>query len=545
VLVLAGLILLLANNPSHVFLQKIGDSTYLLFNRHYSYFSSQSTEMLRADYFDRLKVSNLYPCEWTRYHFFNSGARAASMGLIKEPGLFSYWIAQTIISVMILLSFAETFLINFGLRTRNIVILIAWTLIGFTFFSDSITWNFITTGLFSVFAMINLLIAIHFKHWREAVIFILILGASAFRLLPIALLLLAYLIYLLVKKNLHTNMKITLNDLYHFIKSKINLKALDFVALFLFIFYNALTILTAKNSPLEESSSLITKKLFDHGWSLALSFYKILGLSFWRVLHKTTYFNAFDSTGYFDKAFSSPLVIKCFIIILGILIFCALWSFIKIALQKRISLKWYILVGIIFCLEFSFLPLDLINLLILTLSYLLSSLLLLYLISNKKYDDDKITRSFVVFMIIGTFLFEHFGLPFSVKAPVSYITYDIALWGIVGIFLFTFSYKKRIVILSSIVAFIFVLSLHFTLLYMLRLPSIDSHSSRIDITQLVTTDFKRSNYVDENNFLTFRSDDSTTDDAYSAILGGNYYYSDKHSNFINNAFVQKENSNDK
>ncbi len=178
-----GLTLFILNYPTRVFL----DNNTLLYNIHYSYFSNLSSEMLTANYFSRLRVSEFVPYEWSIYHFFNSGVQASISGLIPRPGLFSYFFAQLFVVIFIILALLENLFDLFGFNARTAAASVIWLAFGFTFFSNAFAWNLATTGPLSVFAMILLLISIYKNNTKEFILFSLILGASAFRLLPLAI----------------------------------------------------------------------------------------------------------------------------------------------------------------------------------------------------------------------------------------------------------------------------------------------------------------------------------------------------------------------
>ena len=538
-LILIGAILLIGNNPSRVFLEKQGDITYLQFNDHYSYFSSQSTEMLNARYFSRLKISNLYPDEWSRYHFFNSGVRAASMALVKTPGLFSYWIAETILSILVILSFAEILFYYFGFKLKNVIIFLIWLVIGFTFFSDAITWNFYTTGLISVFAMVLFLILIYFRAWRQAIVTLFILGASAFRLLLITLFVIIFLIYYFVKNDSQEQPKLTTKYIHSlFMRLKLNL--IDYLAIFLFIAYNCFTILSAQNSPLDEKYSLFADRVFNDGWLFPLFFYKVWGFVSSRIIILPHFFQSYNSLGFFSKTYSSSLYILILSVILALLALFWLANLVKyIASNFRVG-KWILIIGGTLCLEARFISKDLASLYLLLISYFLAVFVFLYPIDKKLNPKNNSVLSLTSYFIIFiTFLFLHFGMPFSIKGPITYITFDIILWTVFGIWLFAFSYKRWPLIASAILALALISIMNVPIFSMLRLPSSDAHYSKIDISPLVSNGFRRSDYVNNNNFMIFTSGDSKIDDAYSTVLGGNYDYSKDHSTFINNSFISK------
>ncbi|MDC3294192.1 hypothetical protein OAW18_07875, partial [Alphaproteobacteria bacterium] len=83
---LAGLAFLYLNSPWEAFFNS--DRTILGYNGHYTYYASQSIEMLKADYGSRLRALNLFPKEWATYHFYNTATQAITQALLPYPTLF-------------------------------------------------------------------------------------------------------------------------------------------------------------------------------------------------------------------------------------------------------------------------------------------------------------------------------------------------------------------------------------------------------------------------------------------------------------------------
>jgi hypothetical protein len=54
-------------------------------------------EMRFADYAGRLRISNLFPAEWCKYHFFNLAVQMIGISLIPKPGIFSFFAFQQIL----------------------------------------------------------------------------------------------------------------------------------------------------------------------------------------------------------------------------------------------------------------------------------------------------------------------------------------------------------------------------------------------------------------------------------------------------------------
>ena len=178
---------ILLNRPQTTFLH----ADELRFDRHYSYYASQSVEMLRADYFHRLRVADFFPRPWVKYHFFHPATQAIAQGLLPNPGLFTYFLAQTLLTALILVGLTEGLLGCFPLSALNVVLVASWWILGFTVFGLSLRYNFITSGAFSIFAVGQLVFSLYRRNYRDGILFAGLLAASSLRLLPFGVLVVA------------------------------------------------------------------------------------------------------------------------------------------------------------------------------------------------------------------------------------------------------------------------------------------------------------------------------------------------------------------
>ena len=238
-LIVIGFLIFYINNPKDIFIEESFDNKYnYIYEPHQTVWSSQSIEMLSASYMDRLKVRNVYPNYWKRYHFFNTSTIAIVAGLIKSPGLFEYQMSKMIIIIFILLSFGEILLTKYKVSIKNIMTYLFWLIMGFSIFSFGFLWNFHTSGMFSIFAAVHLMFSIMFKKYSNAIMFSIILGASVVRLFPSALLSILLIIMIFYKDDFK------IRNLVTSIKQNI-LKYLFFVLL---IFYYFITMFSPKLS---------------------------------------------------------------------------------------------------------------------------------------------------------------------------------------------------------------------------------------------------------------------------------------------------------
>ncbi len=188
-LIFIGLILIYVNNPTKIYLKENKkDQILLAFDGHLSSYSSRSSEMLNARYYHRLNVQSAFKNEYKTYHFFNSSTQAIVQGLIKHPGLFSFFIAELLIQIFILSSFFEIFHLKYKYSGFTVFIFFLWIYIGLTIFNHSLTWSLGVSQPFAVFSTVLLIANLFLGKFKECSIYSIILGASAIRFFPISFL---------------------------------------------------------------------------------------------------------------------------------------------------------------------------------------------------------------------------------------------------------------------------------------------------------------------------------------------------------------------
>ena len=129
----------------------------------------------------------------------------------------------------------------------------------------------------------------------------------------------------------------------------------------------------------------------------------------------------------------------------------------------------------------------------------------------------------IIILLAGTLLYLYSGID-SLKGPAAITMFEVVLWALLGVWMF----KTRVSVKSL---FPVILLVCFGLATGLGLTNILGHvdysNAEVDITKLLDSQFQRSTYVDENNMAKFKTGDPYVDNAYSAILGANIYYTNK------------------
>lgn len=520
----AGILILLLNNPGKIFLSTEGNDTYLHFNRHYSYYASQSIEMLDASYFSRLRVPNLYPLEWNTYHFFNSATQAITQGLIGQPSLFSFFIAQIIIIVFILSAFAENLLLAYGWTKKNLLALTLWFIMGFTLFSFSLKWSLITTSPLAVFAAVLIVIAVLTKKYRAATLFSFILGASAFRMMPVAVCLIAYFFIMHIVRE-----KEKIKAVISGIKQ---IKVVEYLGIVLFAIYNYLTLFAVPAI----TPATTENNIFSDGWSYMIVSYKFIGYIA-DLVGKPVLIN-FNLYGFFDKLLYSGMLrsfLLLFIITSSVLVISEL---IYIGKKKPTYVLYSSIATIVIVIYCYFAPVPVIKLLLISIPYLLLMTVLAFRPSEKFAWADKIMLyGFIAVSFVSVLIMQYTRLNPDIKVPPMYIMYDIVLWAIIGAYLFITAVDTKRFYVNIALTTLMLILFKFDIVGMIRMSDGDDNYIKAPVTELAASDFKRSNYVDENNTLKIILDNPDMTDVYSSVLGANVPYSKNNAIFMNYRFT--------
>jgi hypothetical protein len=515
-----GLLLAIFNDPIRVFIQ---DQT-LLFNAHFSYYASQPAEMLNAHYFSRLRIAQALPLEWGRYHFFNSSVQASAEGLVLKPNLFSYYFAELGLAILVLLAMLEGLLLEFKLSLKTGILAVLWLLLGFSAFANSISWNLMTSGSFSVAAIFLIFLSLYKKDWSGTFLFILILGASAFRLMPIAFVgILLLLIFSFIwqkdqnfSQKLIGAIKTLMPSVGYYIYGAI------------FLVYGFVTMVFG--TPGEGSRlQLANVRLFFHeGWLYPLLSYKLLGL----LSHTfgKTGFSRFAVDGYINTSLSNRLALVLVLVILLILALVVIKYFCQLVHNK--SYVWYGLpISLIVIIVLYFSQPSLKGLLLICLPYLILSLALIYEVAKEK---PHFNQALIIYfwLFATTFALQFSPLGIEVKTPILYIVCDVALWAIIGIFIFVWAKRKSQIITLAVLALISIIIFKFHLGHILiiepRVP--------VAIDRILDKNSAK-NFIGDRGTCKFDFDDPMTVDAYSATLGCSLEYNEQYKNFMSYGFI--------
>lgn len=525
-----GIFFFLANDPLTVFTEFDQEKklTFLNFNSHYSYYSSISVELLNADYFSRLKLMNVYPYEWAQYHFFNSATQTAVQIFLGTPNLFTFFMAQTLILVFLILSVGEEILRRSENLKASAAIYIGWILIGFTLFSDTLTWNLATSGMMSVFALILFLISLQYGHRKSSFIFLAILSISAIRLFPVVAASISAYILWLVLRHVYNNKSLTLESIKHSLK-KVAIPEYGFMLICLAY----LVVTLGTGSPSGETNSewqLIGSPFSKNGWQFSLITYRIIGFIYDSFFQMKDTYPYYGYGTFFTKINADPLFKYFFyalVVFMAILLIrktkSILNSLPQVTTERFFLFLTILLLAYPFILSLFKIPSsDLLKFNTVFLPYALA----IFVFSAIAFDGLNNDKAIIIFLLLFfTYATQHTGIIDSIKVPISFIFFDLMAWGLFLLYLIHESRKKLSYFSLSFILLGFLMILPNSFYSALALPP-DYHTKKQDITNLVSRDFKREQYVDSNNFMHFDSGDEVTNDIYSSVLGARMNYNE-------------------
>lgn len=159
---------------------------WYLFDGHQSYYYTLTAEMLDANYAGRLRIRNLYPCHWSKYHFFHGGTLALLESFVSRPNIPTFLISQETLASCAFAVFLELILIETGLTLAGLGGVLVYCLLGFGIFQTTFTLTLISTGTIALAALGYYLWMIVKNDYRSAFIAALLIGLSGVRTLPLS-----------------------------------------------------------------------------------------------------------------------------------------------------------------------------------------------------------------------------------------------------------------------------------------------------------------------------------------------------------------------
>lgn len=208
----------------------IKDSQLLyFFDTHDTYFWDPIYEIFTADYFSRVKISSLYPAEWSTYHFFSASFNSIFLSPIYKSGTIGLLNLKNFYVSIFFSLFFISFLNkeNFEKEKYAKIILKSFLIVLFfiLLFFPKIIWLIQSNGFVSAISVIFIVQSILSKNKNDFLIWAIILSLSAFRNGFISLMLVIY--FFIDSQN------INFNTFFDKIKKSLNLPNILLATLFL------------------------------------------------------------------------------------------------------------------------------------------------------------------------------------------------------------------------------------------------------------------------------------------------------------------------
>ena len=517
---LVGVGFLFLNSPWDAYFEV--DNTVLGYNGHYTYYSSQSIEMLNADYGSRLRALNLFPKEWATYHFYNSASQAITQALVPYPNLFSYFVSQSVLGTFVLLTFVEAILVREKTIINKVLKAGLFMVIGFTVFYDSMRWNLVTSGTISVFAIIHFVLALFDGNKKATLLLGTLLAASAIRLLPVVAPILLFIAFSDFKGIYRTAAGESLSKFLHYLSKRYLIIGL-FLGLTVYVF---VTVFFAMPNQYTKLGVGIGR----YAWVQQLTSHILL--TFFTDLFNANWFEYHEPPKMLFRVLAHPSFTYLFLVsILGISAFISfklhddIKDFARLGAQQltilRARMQTWKQVGI-FLIFIAFFLLN-IKFFVVSLFYVVFvffSFLILRRVCSPKIIH--FCFSVIGYSYLLTFLYVSLGGMNGITGPATFVIYDLFLWGLVLIIILKrWNYKK---LSHGLIALFIAISFHG------KVSSIFAYG-HLWVVPLAELDaYTRAYHVDGDGFLTKEAIEMAKGsdellEAYSAIFGARLPYS--------------------
>lgn len=492
--------MLLYASPPVTYLNVSGENQYFLFNRHYSYFSIQSQEMLTGDYLSRLKVANMYPYEWTRYHFHLSSVYGILQSFNKFPNVITYVTSQFILVLFLILSLIEIASDTVKFTVLRATFLLLVLVFGITYL-DPVSWHLKTNGLISVLGIVLFTSNIIRKKKREQILLSLLILGMTIRLVPFVALIYAYLFLKECGKGL--SFRNSIKSLTNFFKS---FNRFEWLYTFLCTSYFFITFFSSSVSP--RGIGFVSPIIYNDKWLFSLFSHKVFRFAFEHFGY-SDYFQDHKSlqTFYYlsKNKFLSTLVILSSL-------FFVLKVSMKAIREVESKILWIYLITTITLSIFS---------IKLAITFLFIEILIYWLTMDTTYNTwafRLITFTAFIFQLTGTD---------PVKGPMLMAATDVLLFGLLLNTIHFFKTNKMIKTFVLIILLTF--SMNKNRHPILRITPV----KKIDMTHLKRND----STVNQDNFLTIKKRNPLDLEAISSILGTRLKYNESFNEFGNIIFT--------
>ena len=526
---LAGLVFLYLNSPWEIFFNS--DKSVLGYNGHYTYYASQSIEMLNADYGSRLKALNLFPKEWAIYHFYNTATQAITQALLPYPNVFSYFVSQAVLGTMVLLTFVEAIFVREKTILNKYLKASLFIIIGLTVFYDSMRWNLATSGTMSVFAAIHLVLALFEGNKKAILLFGTLLAASAVRLVPVV----GPILLFMVLSDFRDIYKVKAGKALNKFFSYLSERYLIICLLLGFTAYVGVTLLCGMPNQAVRFLGFGT-----YAWVEQLTSHILV--TFVTDIFNANWFEYHEPPIMLNRVLYSSFFTYLFLL-------CMLAVTVAFTYKLRVEIKsfarlsvhlptWVWLAISIFFVAVSFINIKF----FVVSSFYVVTIFFGFLILRGSFNQKTINFCFSIigFSYVLTFLYVSTGMN-AITGPTALAIYDLFLWGLTLIIILKkWNYKK---LLHGLIALFLVISFHG------KVSSIFAYGHVLKVPLSKLTEHPRAYYVDQNGFLKKEAINLAHSggdrwyallEAYSAIFGARLRYSSAYIHHISYPHVWTE-----
>lgn len=163
-----------------LFILIVPKTGFVDFNCHETYFAAPSLEIFKADYFSRLRLIDVYPYEWSKYHFFNGAFTAIPLSVFIKKNYVSFLFAKFLTIALYLGALFDCIRNKYGFKKASMYFIIG-CLICFVVAYNSVTWSSFTNS-YSMLILTGIVwILLVQEDWGKACMVSLILAISTSR----------------------------------------------------------------------------------------------------------------------------------------------------------------------------------------------------------------------------------------------------------------------------------------------------------------------------------------------------------------------------
>ena len=150
------------------------------FNCHETYFAAPSLEIFKADYFSRLRIIDVYPYEWSGYHFFNGAFTAIPFVAFVKKNYITFLFVKFLTISVLLGSIFGCVKEKYAYK-KAVFYFIIGCISAFVLSYNLVTWSSFTNNYSSLLLMYIVWLVMQEEDWRISCIISLILAVSTSR----------------------------------------------------------------------------------------------------------------------------------------------------------------------------------------------------------------------------------------------------------------------------------------------------------------------------------------------------------------------------